>query len=81
MKQLNDFYRGLCQNGPNLPKRDLVYLQLLRKVIPTAAEIFLKNKNENLEKIKSLAEEKEKTLMSCIEKLKADSKEAEEENK
>lgn len=44
MKELNQFYISLMDNGPDLPKRENVFLSMLRKVIPTAAEIFLKEK-------------------------------------
>jgi hypothetical protein len=37
MRELNQFYNALLENAPALPKKDLVFLTLLRKVIPTAA--------------------------------------------
>lgn len=37
MKELNLFYNSLHENAPALPKKDIVFLTLLRKVIPTAA--------------------------------------------
>lgn len=81
MRELNEFYCGLMDNGPSLPRRDLIYLHMLRKVIPTAAEMFLRNKSSMLDKIQSLSEEKEKTLQHCISKMKQEYKESEESQK
>jgi len=37
MKELNKFYGHLLENAPVLPKKEEVFLALLKKVIPTAA--------------------------------------------
>lgn len=52
LKSINNFYLHLLENGPDLPKKQIVYLDFLKKVIAQAAEVFLKQTNQKLETLK-----------------------------
>jgi hypothetical protein len=67
----------LLENGPSLPKKDVIFLALLKKVIPTAAEIFLKEKIEQLKTLKAMTDQRELNFQSTIEQLKREIKEME----
>jgi hypothetical protein len=53
-------YAHAMENGPKLPNTKMVYLEFLRKVLPQGADLFLRNSEGELQKIKSLGMEKEK---------------------
>jgi hypothetical protein len=48
LKSINSFYQYLLENGPDLPKREIVYQDFLKKVTSQGAEIFLKQASQNL---------------------------------
>lgn len=58
MKELNQFHNNLLENGPVLPKKETVFLNMLKKVIPTAADVFLKDKTEEFKNYKAIADQK-----------------------
>lgn len=60
----------ILENGPNLPKKELIYLELIKRVVPMAAEIFLKEKSQEFEKYRSISTEKEEVLIRIQESLK-----------
>ena len=56
VKGINNFYVTLLENGPNLPNREVMYLDFMKKVLPQGAEIFLRNSEISIEKVKVLSE-------------------------
>ena len=60
LKAINNFYLHLVENGPDLPKREIVYLDFLKKVTTQGAEIFIRQINQNLESLKNISQEKER---------------------
>jgi hypothetical protein len=60
-----------------LPKKDVIFLALLKKVIPTAAEIFVRDKTEQLKTLKAMTDQRELNFQSTIEQLKKEIKESE----
>ena len=58
MKELNHFYASIFENGPVLPQKQPVFLAMLKKVIPAAAEVFLKDKTEDFKNYKAIADQK-----------------------
>ena len=62
LKSINSFYLQLIDNGPDLPKKEIVYLDFLKKVTTQAAELFLKQQKNQYDSLKTTSEEKEKEL-------------------
>jgi hypothetical protein len=48
LKSINSLYLHLLEHGPDLPKKEIVYLDFLKKVITQAAEVFLKQQKHQL---------------------------------
>lgn len=71
LKSVNNFYMHLLENGPDLPKKEIVYLDFLKKVTSQGAEIFLKQANQSLDNLKATSQEKEKSMKMEIDDLKA----------
>ena len=69
-KCINHFYLQLIQNGPDLPKKEIVYMDFLKKVTSESAEIFLRQQKNQFETFKSVSEEKQKYLNNEIKQLK-----------
>jgi hypothetical protein len=55
MKNLGNFYINLLESEPFLPRKELTYLELIKKAIPNGAEHFLKCAKNDYDKIASLA--------------------------
>lgn len=62
------------ENGPDLPKREIVYLDFLKKVTTQGAEIFIRQINQNLESLKNISQEKERFFKKEAEELKTKAK-------
>lgn len=62
------------ENGPDLPKREIVYLDFLKKVTTQGAEIFIRQINQNLESMKNISQEKERFFKKEAEELKIKAK-------
>lgn len=62
------------ENGPDLPKREIVYLDFLKKVTTQGAEIFIRQINQNLESLKNISQEKERFFKKEAEELKIKAK-------
>jgi hypothetical protein len=69
-KSINNFYLHLLENGPDLPKKEIVYLDFLKKVTAQAAEVFLKQQKQQLDSLKTFSEDKEKQLTSDYQEMK-----------
>lgn len=64
----------MVENGPDLPKREIVYLDFLKKVTTQGAEIFIRQINQNLESLKNISQEKERFFKKEAEDLKSKAK-------
>jgi hypothetical protein len=61
----------LVEHGPDLPKKEIIYNDFLKKVTAQGAEVFIKQINLNLESAKHLSIEKEKIFKMENEELKS----------
>lgn len=57
-----------------MPKKEAVFLTMLKKVIPAAADVFLKDKTEEFKNYKAIADQKESNSQFTIEQLKKEQK-------
>lgn len=68
-KEMAGLYAHVIENGPKLPNSKLVYLEFMRKVLPQGADFFFRNSENEFEKLRTLAGEREKNYDKEIKDL------------
>ncbi len=71
IKELNGFYASLVESGPNLPNKELIFIDFTKKAAIQGAELFIKSFNKTFEAKKTLWEEEKAHMQKKAEELKS----------
>ncbi len=71
IKELNGFYASLVESGPNLPNKELIFIDFTKKAAIQGAELFIKSFNKTFESKKTLWEEEKAHMQKKAEELKS----------
>lgn len=69
VKSINTFYASLIDSGPDLPKKELVYLDFLKKAIPQGAEVFLRGMQDSHNRQVAELDDRRVTLQTELQQL------------
>lgn len=72
IKELNGFYLSLLENGPNLPNRELVFVDFIKKAAIEGAGEFLKQLTRQFEGKKTLWQEEKNHLLKKADEIRVE---------